>query len=242
MKRPGFNSNKQHAARLEATLATGHDYSKTNLRTADLAAPHRAPYAEIRDLILTGNRHQIRKAVRPMIKASRHVRRALAKVSLAANASDYRRLSTMYRKGERGVRKSYKAFKANPGDTALRRALVVSLNNLPSNAPGLGPHNTVNNPVSDRLHLQPTGQLTEPLSPRSDAARRAFPQVGVASTSSGNVVSVTGATHAPFPTIVNPQSQVTIPTHAPQVRGSLWVTQGGDVMQPSGTTGWKKIT
>ncbi|WP_115719803.1 hypothetical protein [Gallaecimonas mangrovi] len=242
MKRPSFNSNKKRAARLEASLATGIDYTSVNLRSADLAAPHRAPYAAIRDMVLNGSRHEIRGIVKPLVRASRRVRHAFKRVSQASNARDYHRLANMYRVGEMAARRAYRDFRRDPNNPAVRKALVVSLNNLPSNAPGLGPHNTTNNPVSDRLHLHPTEQLNEPLSPRSRAARRAFPQEEVATTSSGHLVSVTGSTSAPFPAISNPQSTVNIPSNAPQLRGSLFVTRAGEVMKPHGSSGWKKVT
>lgn len=199
MARPGFNTAKKKAARLEATLAIDSDYTdkkiKLNAPDQDLAAPHRAPYSAIRNQVLSGRKEDVNKTIGLLTAASEKYEDAFKKVdSLNPKAHQYYELAGLYEETRLGVNDAHKNYKSDPFDQRFQEDLVKALNNLASNAPGLGPHNSTNLRVSDRLHLQPTGDADGTLTPRSKAAFDAFPELAIATTGvSGEVVAPSGA-------------------------------------------------
>ncbi len=207
-ERPRFSSTKQKAARLEASLATGLDYTATNLDTADLAAPHRAPYAALRDLILEGSPKDVGSAMAHLGNASKIYEYGFAKAAKegGVHATDLTTLQGYYASTRLDMETALNDYKNAASKGSLKAQyygsqlkLIVAVNNLASNAPGLGPHTTTNLLVSDNLHLHPVGGQNE-YSPRSNAALSAFPKhpVAVASVKGSlkQVVSVTGALHS----------------------------------------------
>ncbi|RDS86114.1 hypothetical protein [Dyella psychrodurans] len=207
-KRPDFSTAKKQAARIETVLATNDvSYLKANLQTADLAAPHRVPYARLRDAILNEtNIKSITRMADALFEASKHCEGAFSQVAKSAlsitNAERtyYAKLASLYKKTRLSAQKALADLVANwklPNISAIKGKakllLIQELNNLASNAPGSGPDSKVNAIVSDRIHLHITDAVTEPLTPRSSAARIAFPNDRVATTyKKSKIVSVTG--------------------------------------------------
>ncbi len=190
--RPKFSTAKQKAARLEATLATGKNYMKANLVDEDLAQPHRAPYSKIRDLIYDGSPADVTSSVTTLFNASLKTEHALKGVSKDKYASSYTELADLYKDTREIAERRHSEYIARRNEKNKKK-LTIAVNNLASNAPGLGPHSGINQPVSDRLHLHPTGIPSEPLTPRSQAAVDAFPDIAIATIDSGrNIISVTG--------------------------------------------------
>ncbi len=206
-ERPRFSSAKQKAARLEASLATGLDYTHTNLDTADLAAPHRAPYAALRDTVLLDAPKRVGSVMRLLGNASKIYEDGFAKAAKkgGVHATDLTTLQGYYVSTRVGMETALNDYEnASKGSLKAqfrsKLKLIVAVNNLASNAPGLGPHATANLVVSDNLHLRPVDRPNEPYSPRSHAALLAFPNcpAAVASVKGSlkQVVSVTGALHS----------------------------------------------
>lgn len=251
-KRPSFSTLKKKAARLEASLATGKSYEKVNLKTADLAAPHRVPYATLRNSVLNEPAPSTAAKIGILCDASRYCEAAFrsAAAKKGKNAGALTELADMYEKTrtdvETAVRQHNSAVqqpntaKSKTNVIVAKANLIRAVNNLASNAPGLGPHETINAPVSNRMHLHPTGDSKEPLTPRSTAARLAYPNEPVAVTgvkgSLKNVISVTGAVHT-LNDAALPSQTVAID---PKVfRGALWVRRMGKtgaVQVPSSAT------
>lgn len=244
-KRPHFSSAKQEAARLEATLATGVSYMRTNLDTADLAAPHRAPYSALRDTILSDSPQRVRAVMTLLGDASKVYEAGFAKAAKpgAQHVKEFSKLQGLYASTRENMEAALKDYEtSSKGSPAARfkfkLKLVVAVNNLASNAPGLGPHTTANLVVSDNLHLCPVNRQNEPYSPRSQAARLAYPQLRVAVASAKGslkqVISVSGALHSvndgkmPFK-VVNHKSTA--------FYGALYVSPtGNNVLRPKNPT------
>jgi hypothetical protein len=244
-KRPAFSTIKQRAARLEASLATGKSYEKANLTTADLAAPHRVPYATLRNSVLSESPASTAAKIGILCDASRYCEAAFrgAAAKNGKNSRDLTALADMYEKTRTDVEaaiQQHNTAKSTRDIIVAKATLIKAVNNLASNAPGLGPHETINARVSNRMHLHPTGDLQEPLTPRSAAGRLAYPNEPVAVTgvkgSLKNVISVTGAVHT-LNDAAMPSQTVAID---PKVfRGALWVRRMGKtgaVQVPSSAT------
>lgn len=201
--RPSFSLKKKEAARLEASLATGDNtLMDADLSTRDLAAPHRAPYSKLKDLVLNGNKAEVNTLCMNLTKASSHCETAFRKINNPYLKEKFIRLANLYESTRKNVETAlvyYNNSTLSPNSSA-KRQLITALNNLASNAPGLGPQSTTNAIVSDRRHLHPTDKLDEPMTPRSNAASFSFPSIPIATTStqglSHQVVSVTGARHS----------------------------------------------
>lgn len=256
-ERPSFSTAKEKAARLEAGLATADDWMKVNLSVKDLAAPHRAPYSKIRDLILNGSTGDVDKLCSSLVMASVHCENAFKTIKDPTVKDKYIELAGLYSSTRNEVENAYKEYKEaslNPIKKAISKLqLIKALNNLASNAPGLGPHSTTNAIVSDRLHLHPTDLTAEPMTPRSRGAALAFPSEPIATTLSlkpdRQVVSVTGAEHSLAAIGTHTFEDVKVGTNI--FRGALFVDMSGRVFKPknpysapSGNFGndWEQVT
>jgi hypothetical protein len=236
LKRPNFSLIKQDASRLEATLSTDIDYSKANLSAADLAAPHRAPYSKLRDLIFNSDVRTVENALGELINASITYEDAFKRVTLDPR---YNKLGGYYESTRKDLESKLTAYLNGPTE-ALKQDLVIAANNLASNAPGLGPHSTANLPVSDRLHLHPVDEPLEPLTPRSKAAFTAFGKVTPVATAAGMLVSATGDRSTSTPSFITLAHEVG-GSGAAIRRGALRV-DGGKVYKPSGLSGWERVS
>ncbi len=242
--RPPFSKAKQTAARLEATLATGIDYSNRDLTQDDLAAPHRAPYARIRDVITSQPEPAVTQMVQTLCGASSHCEAAFKTIgnSSSSSASSYQQLAKLYESTRKSVESKLTTYQhalqsTNPNPLSIIRSklsLIQAVNNLASNAPGLGPHSTANAIVSDRLHPHPTDNPNEPQTPRTVAALGAFPSEPVATTTQNQqagrqVVSVTGAGHT---LALGSKTVENINVGDRVLRGALFVDHKGNVFRP----------
>lgn len=190
-KRPNFSSLKRGAAKLEAEIALNKSLEKKyNLAEHDLAAPHRIPYSYLRDLVSSDNPQKktpddFLQKIKSMFNASKTYEKALSNVKNVKVAQKCTTLAGLYKQTRENAEKAFNSYEkdksnANPQTLKkLKETLVKSLNNLASNAPGLGPHTTTNLPVLDRGHLNPTGDSEEPLTPRG-AVIKNFPDLKVA--------------------------------------------------------------
>jgi hypothetical protein len=237
--RPHFNAIKERAARLEAALATQNDhYLKANLdiNNEDLAAPHRAPYARLRDTVLDGTSAKVEDVVGQLAAVSMLCEDAFRLVKSDSRFGD---LADLYKKTRVDVEKAlynYNVHTLKPGAKfADKLELIRALNNLASNAPGLGPHSGTNALVSDRLHLHLTDLQEEPVTPRGKAANSVFPSEPVATVAdkSGDrkIVSVTGAHHSLQPGQTVPHFH-DISVKPGILRGALYVDQMKVVYRP----------
>jgi|GEM_PF-6268920 len=245
IQRRGFSDKKSEAARLEATLATGIDHSKFDLSKKDKAPPHRAPYSKLRDLVFDSKiTPELKKeAIEEFTKASIIYEEAFERTAKRTGDERYNRLATIYRETRLDVENALREYMNNPDSTVNKESLVYKINNLASNAPGLGPHNTTNNPVRNRLHVNPeTEGYSEPLTPRSRAAVRVFGDiVPVATTEDGSrVVSVTGALVSTFPSnFFSLKKDVKAKSVTPY-RATLNV-RDGKVYRPKGDSDWEEV-
>ncbi|MDD4915467.1 MAG: hypothetical protein PHW13_10595 [Methylococcales bacterium] len=240
LKRPGFNTNKKQASILEASLATGSDLSRVNLQEADLAAPHRGAYSQLRDLILEGSPDKVEEDIQALLKASIHYEKGLKKVSLNPEKAKYHKLADLFKEGRVQVEEELHKFKQDPANPAVKESLIKATNNLPSNAGGLGPHSSCNLIASDRTHMHYTHNPKQPFTPRSNAARKVFSNVPVATTDAGKKgVSITGQT----PPVKFPGTIATSDVNVGSTvfRGALFVNEAGQVFKPSGLDGWTLV-
>jgi hypothetical protein len=195
MDRPDFSKIKKDASRLEAKLATNKDYSKVNLTSKDLAAPHRAPYSKIRDRVFNGNNNkgsqmQLRDMVKSLTDGSKHYEKGFRNIK---TDTSYHELADLYEKTRDKVDMAFEKYNKDPKNQNKKKTLTRALNNLASNAPGLGPHLTANQPVSDRLHLNVSGDPDGTLTPRSKAASLTFADLEVAAAKLKLLVTPSGA-------------------------------------------------
>lgn len=237
-ERPSFSKEKNEAARLEAELATGDTtLADANLTTRDLAAPHRAPYSKLRDLVFKGSQKEVNTLCLKLTWASYHYEQAFRKISKSSSKEKFIRLADLYESTRGDLDKALENYNkptiSSNNKAIAKLELTKALNNLASNAPGLGPHSTTNAIVSDRLHVHPTDRIAEPLTPRSEAASLSLKSVPVATSStpslSNQVVSVTGAKH----TLALGSSNVEdVKVGSTVFRGALYVDGGGNVYRP----------
>lgn len=202
--RPDFDQLKTEAARLEAALATqdpAYLTARLDDKDIDLAAPHRAPYAKIRDKVLNDSPAEVEAAAKEMMSASEDYERGFSGVKINEHAKYYHHLAGLYKALRENVARAlvdYKKPNLSENEQSARKLeLIEALNNLASNAPGLGPHSTTNRPVNDRIHVQPTNDSGTPLTPRGAAAIRSFPKAALAT--SGNQKNVVSASGAHYP-------------------------------------------
>ncbi len=237
--RPKFSSAKEKAARLEAALATDDDYyidANLDIKHADLAAPHRAPYSKLRDLVLNGSEADVEDVVGILTEASETCETAFRKVTSNSRYSDLADLYEQTRLDVENALANYKVPTLDKKNKYISKLdLIKALNDLASNAPGLGPHSGTNAPVSDRLHLHLTDLQDEPVTPRGKAANKGFPYEPVATVTdtSGEtkIVSVTGAHHSLQPGQYVPYNEdVSVKTRV--LRGALFVDESGTVHKP----------
>jgi len=246
MKRPDFSGIKSEASRLEATLATGDtDIMAANLRAHDLAAPHRAPYAAFRDTVFYGTEDDVERVVEALGEGSVEYEDTVfpALRSRLADADDVRRLDrlteiyTVTRHAVNDAYEDYRDLSDTLGRargkyiisdltkklTAAKVTLVRALNNLASNAPGLGPHKTMNQPVSDLHHLNTTGDPDEPLTPRSKAAVKALPRYPFAVSMGDKVLTPSGRADVSYldTDLANPRFRVAKASSTRVFPGSL---------------------
>ncbi|WP_211824045.1 hypothetical protein [Kistimonas asteriae] len=242
-ERPNFKSMKEYAARLEAVLATGDESyltAKLDIKHEDLAAPHRAPYSKLRDLVLFGTKAEVENVVDLLTSASIRCENAFRNVT---SDDRYTELADLYQATRIEVEQAlsdYKTPTLNVLDKySSKLDLIKALNNLASNAPGLGPHSGTNAPVSDRLHLHLTDLPNEPVTPRGNAANKGFSYEPVATVtdSSGDrkVVSVTGAHHSLQPGQHVPHYK-DVSVKPGILRGALFVDHMGTVYKPKNPT------
>ena len=173
-KRPSFNTNTKKASKIEHELETGQ--TPGNLKKANLAAPHRLPYAAIDSLVTAVENKHISvqqfgdKVVTPLVNASETTRKAIETGGLPTQTPKKKKqrvdLSDRYKTGEEKVHEAFNTYRKSPGAVNANE-LRKALNNLPSNAPSLGPQNPWNDSVNQALHLNVRdGTIT----PRSEAA------------------------------------------------------------------------
>ena len=235
-ERPPFNDKKEKAARLEAALATQNDdYLSNRLDVLDLAAPHRAPYSWLRDRVMKGSDAEIDDLVTKLTDASEHYEKGFQNVT---TDSRYKTLAKFYEETRLDVEAKLAKYKVATLAQFLKLAakleLIQALNNLASNAPGLGPHSGTNQPVSDKLHLHPSGDQGGFYTPRSEAAKEAFPGRVMGTTIVANkrqIVSPTGAHHDPPPS--NPgQAYQDVVVKSTVLRAALYVDPNHVVFRP----------
>lgn len=241
-ERPSFSTRKVEASRLEATLSTGVNYMKANLAKEDLAAPHRAPYSNMRDKILYGLTVEVRHLVTELKRASETYEKAFR--AIKSDTVNYGRLAELYEQTRIDMENAFSGYLtqtlSDKKKASAKLELILAINNLASNAPGLGPHSTTNAPVSNRTHLHPTGLPQEPLTPRGSAAGSALPEVAVATTTLNgqqHTVSVTGDVHPGTFSSLNEDVKV----KERIFRGALRVDSYGRVFRPVGVTGWEQV-
>ena len=231
MNRPDFSSVKKKASKLEASLAINKDYTEANLTDKDLAAPHRAPYAKIRDKVFGGYKGQVNKMVKSLTSASKHYEEAFKDIKISSTSTDYHDLADLYGRTRVDVEKALDTYNKHPKNQTAKRTLIKSLNNLASNAPGLGPHLTANHKVSDNLHLQSSGKTDGSLTPRSKAASYSMADLQVAVDNlSKSVVAPSGALQ---PADIGSHGKKEINGLGSRVfRGSLYVDENSKVYKP----------
>lgn len=248
-----FSSDKQKAARLEAALATQNpSYLNANLDVQDLAAPHRLPYAFLKDVLFHGSDQQISSLVQKLTDASAHCEKAFNNVQNDPKKSDYWELARLYKATNQELQTAHIEYTLSTGlkEKAIRRLeLIRALNNLASNAPGLGPHSKTNHPVNNRIHLHVTLVSNEPLTPRGAAAltlqglfnqkphQHEFQRTPFATAQDAGVskvVSTDGSLHY-VPSLQSRQPQPNsedVPAQPNLFRGCLFVDQNGKVFRP----------
>jgi len=198
--RPGFSSRDYRLAKGTHSLTTGTNQQDLSLRDNDLAMPHRFPYADIRDNVMRfvngteGEADLIRWTDR-LIEATRK-RGQLNQASDASQSTsllptgyddDVQLQITTATAARAALIAKSKAASADL--SAETNALIKALNSLHGNIPDLGPHNTVNNPVSNRIHLS-----SNPMSPGTQAALAMTPDRagrGIATTEDDGMVVTT---------------------------------------------------
>jgi hypothetical protein len=230
---------------LEYKLATGVD---AHPKVEDLAAPHRAPYASLRDRILNKPIAAVEASVKQLAKGSEIYENALNNVTADKSKNDYHKLSSFYGKTREMMEERLAELKSDPQNEVKRRSLVKAVNNLASNAPGYGPHQTVNNPVSNRLHLNLAIKVrsvqtatNEPLTPRSNAARASLPGIKTATTNNKtSLVHSTGETTS-VPHSISSSDREDVNVRNTVVRGSLAV-KNGILYKPNNINGWIEVT
>jgi hypothetical protein len=155
--RPSFSDHKRRAAVLEARIATGDaTLLSENLQNLDLASPHRLPFAKLRDFVMAANdRNDVAPLVVDLCAISEHHEHAFRHAAKAEPLLV--ELADLYEITRRNLETKFAdywdAFQ-KPWFGKAKEGLIMALNNLASNAPGLGPHLTANNPASDRKHLR----------------------------------------------------------------------------------------
>lgn len=176
--RPGFSAKKKRASIIEASLATGKPASTLKPGKLDLAQPHRLPYTELRRIVFNSpNPTKRRTDIKKLLNASKEYEELFEKESLRTDKgisderkSQFGRLKELYKKTREDVEDALRQFEGKKCFSNAYR-LLKALNNLASNAPGLGPHREVNLPTLDRLHVMPQSEdEPEILTPRSRAA------------------------------------------------------------------------
>lgn len=244
MSKRSFSPMKRKAARLEYKLATGY-YPDTE--NEDLAAPHRAPYASLRDRILVRPLKAVKVSVLHLAQGSLIYETALAKVQDDPDSEDYHKLGSYYEKTRKTMLKKLNDLANDPTSITKRKSLVKAVNNLASNAPGYGPHNTTNNPVSNRLHLAKgikvsadPNEFVEPLTPRSGAGRASLPGIKVATTNKKSLMVNPSGEVTPADNSISMDDREDVNVGNVIVRGSLAVKKGS-IYRPTGKKGWERV-
>lgn len=219
----------------EAFLATGENLAGHKLQINDLAAPHRAPFAALRDIVLSKSpnvKDQVKSLVDNLCKASIHYETGFNNL----NKDEYTHLASLYARTRKKLVEAHENYKESTLDPKkfeiAKLKLIVALNNLSSNAPGLGPHQTANVHVSDNLHLQldaDNGKLT----PRSFQAKKSFSEkdfaVALAANGKKKMLSPDSFLRS-YNTISGSHKVVNAGTRV--FRGSLFVDENYKVYKP----------
>lgn len=170
-KRPNFSSSVYTLAKAVHSTQTGQDESGISLADEDLAVPHRFPYSDLRDnldLFTSGKETQqdLERWTGRFVTATKK-RKVISESSAHASLlpKDYGKKVDKQVDDFEDLRDT---LVSNPSDAGHQEAFLSALNSLHGNVPDLGPHSTVNIPVSDRIH--PNIYDNAPLSPGTEAA------------------------------------------------------------------------
>jgi len=197
-KRPNFSSTSYKLAKGTHGLKTGKDEQDLSLIDNDLAMPHRMSYADIRDNVHAFVKGKdsasdlTRWTDRLLVATEQRKKENLLKDKKGLLPKDYEdkvdKQITAARVARKGLISAVKNGIVDE-DALETYTLIKCLNNLHGNIPDLGPHNTVNVPVSRRAHLN------YPPSPGTNAVMAMSPKrvSGIAVTKDKkNVVSTGG--------------------------------------------------
>lgn len=211
--RPSFPRSAKRAGRVGLETLTGRDQSRFSPSRNDAALPHRFPYSAIwrrttEFVNKGGDKSELIKWSDRLLEATKS-RLELNEKWLKENGDDEMQSHIpAYKKDIEGqienfasARENLLAAASSGASTSSSSALTMRskrvkrflyvVNGLSGNIPDYGPHNEVNNRVSDRLHLHvgKDGRLT----PGSDAAVSMTPhdELEVAMTADGEFLVTT---------------------------------------------------
>ncbi|MEM6721090.1 MAG: hypothetical protein AAF611_17305 [Bacteroidota bacterium] len=166
-ERPSFTTDSKKSAILFHNMMRKHDFeidlNKPALPGRNAAQPHRLPWGDIRDIIRRyhngGNSKEVMRLVRFFNRSGRRrirrIRRRLERSKKHKHTTKIKARKELLKRAEnsqKDFQTSFDNYQNNQNEKNLKSFLKQS-NSHHANVPDYGPHQGVNNPVSDTIHL-----------------------------------------------------------------------------------------